>query len=432
MAGSSLLQGFIEKLGIQPGEEVNFRGQNYALGVIDTDAFDRCTTLDAAALTPYAPSSLSKEDMSRITAAVAEGAEVDTTSFIHLGSDQILIGSPALARSIGGNISSIELSPADDEAVDWTLLARELATELNVAVVAAHRGTVTSWRFVPDLGGKGIGAIIIPLILGGMIIFSTMLGSVAERAKRFSSIVHLGLAPLHVGALFLVEAGIYAVLGGMGGYLLRKWRGQDSTSWLIGVGLFDLISTTAVLPPLMVMIIIMIVVLISALYPAWVAAKSANPTSEESFAIPEPDDNDVIAFPFPFTVARRDIGGLGAYLHSYFLANQEAATGCFTSGDVTHELGDDTIAVGAKTWLAPFDLGISQRFKMQASPTDMNAIFGIDVELLASPVKNQPGNAWCHGLSKISAVSFWCGVALDEETRDRFRAKQGCDEAGTR
>ena len=33
----------------------------------------------------------------------------------------------------------------------------------------------------------------------------------------------LVLAPLHIGALFLVEASIYAIIGGLGGYILAQF-----------------------------------------------------------------------------------------------------------------------------------------------------------------------------------------------------------------
>jgi hypothetical protein len=422
-----------EALGVAPGETVQFRGHALKLGLIDTERFDSCTTLDGEALTPYAASSTSAEDANRIAAAVAEGAEVDTSTFIHLASDQVAVVSAEIVKSMGGNISSIEISGRTPGAsFDWTKLGRELATELNMAVAVSHQGVVRSWRFVPDLGGKGIGAIIIPLILGGMIIFSTMLGSVAERGKEIFIYSSLGLAPLHVGALFLVEAGIYALIGGMGGYL---------TAQAVGTGLNSLADFGLITRPdlnyssfsaVMVMIIIMIVVLISALYPAWVAAKAANPSAEETFVIPEPDSQDCIAFPFPFTVSRRDIGGLGAYLHSYFEANQSAAVGCFTCDEVTYEQKTDQIAVGAKTWLAPFDLGISQRFHMRALPTDMPAIFGIEVSMTLMSGQKSAWQRMVPRFVKDLRGQFLVWRSLDEETRDRFRAEAGDVEAQKR
>ena len=45
----------------------------------------------------------------------------------------------------------------------------------------------------------------------------------------------------------------------------------------------------------------------------------------------------------------------------------------------------DTHRIATKAWLAPFDLGISQRVEMSAVPTDVKAIYAIhlDLELLS-------------------------------------------------
>ena len=48
---------------------------------------------------------------------------------------------------------------------------------------------------VGGLSVAGLSDVLIPLILGGMIIFSTMLGSVAERGKEIFIYASLGLGP---------------------------------------------------------------------------------------------------------------------------------------------------------------------------------------------------------------------------------------------
>ena len=62
-------------------------------------------------------------------------------------------------------------------------------------------------------------------------------GSVAERGKEIFIYSSLGLAPLHVGALFLIEAGIYALIGGMGGYLTAQALGWGLQLALADFGL---------------------------------------------------------------------------------------------------------------------------------------------------------------------------------------------------
>ena len=53
---------------------------------------------------------------------------------------------------------------------------------------------------------SGAGQVAIPLAIAGLIIFNTMMGSIAERRREIHVYTSLGLAPLHVGRLFVAEA----------------------------------------------------------------------------------------------------------------------------------------------------------------------------------------------------------------------------------
>ena len=97
------------KLQFNQATKVLFRGRSMRLGLIDTEAFDQCDS-GWRRISTVCSISMSAEDASRIAAAVAEGAEVDTSTFIHLASDQTKSLLPDIVRSMGGNVTSIELS----------------------------------------------------------------------------------------------------------------------------------------------------------------------------------------------------------------------------------------------------------------------------------------------------------------------------------
>ena len=63
---------------------------------------------------------------------------------------------------------------------------------------------------------------VIPLLVAGLIIFNTMLNSIAERKGEIHVYTSLGLAPFHVGAIFLAEAVTYGLLGGVFGYIVGQ------------------------------------------------------------------------------------------------------------------------------------------------------------------------------------------------------------------
>jgi ABC-type lipoprotein release transport system permease subunit len=58
--------------------------------------------------------------------------------------------------------------------------------------------------------------------LGGLVIFGTMLGSVADRENENYPFSSLGLALPHVASLFFAEALVTSVLGGLAGTLLAE------------------------------------------------------------------------------------------------------------------------------------------------------------------------------------------------------------------
>jgi len=88
-------------------------------------------------------------------------------------------------------------------------------------------------------------SLLIPLIIAGLIIFNTMLSSIAERKKEIYIYTSLGLAPLHVGFLFLAEALTYGLMGSIFGYVVgqgtarlfassMKTSVRNATRWVPG------------------------------------------------------------------------------------------------------------------------------------------------------------------------------------------------------
>jgi hypothetical protein len=224
------------------------------------------------------------------------------------------------------------------------------------------------------------------------------------------------------------------VLGGLGGYILAQF-----TVSLLGVAAnhgwgvqpdLNYSSFTAVTTILMVMG----TVLLSALYPAITASRAANPGTAD-FRLPEPE-GDAMTVDFPFTVARRDIRGLMAFLKTWFDSHSESSTGCFTAAEaaVTHAQEGRIArhALQCRIWLAPFDLGISQRFLLEAAPTEMAAIYAIRVrlELLSGQRSNwRRANV---AFMKAMRLQFLVWRTLAPETMDRYRAEGGDEEAQAR
>ena len=76
--------------------------------------------------------------------------------------------------------------------------------------------------------------IFFPIIIASLIVLNTMLGSVFERIKEIHIFSSIGLAPSHIGMLFIAEALVYAILGSVAGYLLGQFTSKILvwTHWL--------------------------------------------------------------------------------------------------------------------------------------------------------------------------------------------------------
>ena len=109
------------------------------------------------------------------------------------------------------------------------------------------------------------------------------------------------------------------------------------------------------------------------------------PDVTRRWKFPEPE-GDLWTFNFPFTLARNDALGSGAYLHRVFSSYGEGSVGDFMTENVDlicERAGEDPVySLELKVWLAPYDLGVSQRVRLRMLPTeDIAGIYQIEMQL---------------------------------------------------
>jgi hypothetical protein len=126
--------------------------------------------------------------------------------------------------------------------------------------------------------------------------------------------------------------------------------------------------------------VVVAVVLLSTLYPARKASEVATPSVDRSWKVPEPvgDNWDIL---LPFAVTGEQAAGVNTFLREWFLAYEEYSIGDFVtqdvkSGEVDSEFGK-AYSISCKTWLAPFDLGVSQMVDLRTIPTSMEDVFEV-------------------------------------------------------
>jgi hypothetical protein len=230
---------------------------------------------------------------------------------------------------------------------------------------------------------SGAGQVAIPLAIAGLIIFNTMMGSIAERRREIHVYTSLGLAPVHVGALFVAEALTYGLIGAVFGYIAGQGVGTLLTKLnLLGGVTLNYSGTSAMLT----LSLILIVVLLSALVPARLASKIAAPSIERNWRVPLPKDDHITA-ELPFTINRTAAQGAVAYLAEFFDAHREGSIGKFSAGkvevfsipDVEH--GRPSRGLKTIIWLTPFDLGVRQHLMLLIHPGQYPDIYEVQVVL---------------------------------------------------
>ncbi|MCK4323318.1 MAG: hypothetical protein KAW89_02220, partial [Armatimonadetes bacterium] len=132
-------------------------------------------------------------------------------------------------------------------------------------------------------------------------------------------------------------------------------------------------------------LIIMATVMASVAYPARRASDIAMPGIERRWAMPEPE-GDRMHIVLPFTVTGDQALGVNMYLHEYFTAHTDYSLGQFSTDEIGLDNSDyehgEGYALESMVWLAPYDLGVSEKLTIETIPTEDEEIFEIHADIL--------------------------------------------------
>lgn len=382
-----------ELLGIDP---LNYKGAKVRVldnvlsvaGIIDSGELYKRTDLDGEPLTPVDYVEMHQRGEQMEGAGASRDAEekagasdrveeILPEQYIHLEPDSTLIIPSSLAVKLGGSLRSIAVGfPEDaDEEKTLDLVLQEYVPRLKLILFAGlmdetdKQMKVFLYSSRGALSVKGLKGLLVPIAIASLIVFNTMLGSVFERIREIRIYASVGLAPMHIGSLFFAESCVYASVGSIVGYLIGQIVAKfiHAREMLVGINL-NYSSTAAVWTALLVVFI----VLLSTLYPAKKAADISVPDETRKMRLPKPEGDDWV-FDFPFTVSGAESLGVIMFLRSYFQAHDEDSIGRFCADDigVLGRLLDDgrlQYTLESMVWVAPLDMGISQKVRIIAMP----------------------------------------------------------------
>jgi len=174
-----------------------------------------------------------------------------------------------------------------------------------------------------------------------------------------------------VAFLFIAEACVYAIIGGILGYLLGQATAWALVKWSLLGGLTLNYSSMSTVTST---IIVMLVVLGSTIYPAIKASRMAVPDIERKWRLPDPE-GDEWYFDLPFTVLSEEALGLNIFMRDYFEAHADESASDFYTDQVNFGTkkrpdGDEEYSTEMMVWLAPYDLGVSQKITLVTVPAE--------------------------------------------------------------
>ncbi len=364
---------------------VSIFGKNMrVIGVIRSGQFGNAVDLDGEALTPVdfmvtqQQFGAGAEESRTVTRRISKAEQ--RREYIHLAPDQMVIVPYSFLLNVGGSLRSVAIGMGEAEEVNKVL--DDLVQRIDLNVYGGVGGRTYLCSAIGTTGFKGMGDLVIPILIAAAIVLNTMLGSVYERVREIYIYSSLGLAPTHIAALFVAEASVYAILGAIVGYLLGQVTARVlvRTDLVAGLNL-NYSSLSAVLSTL----IIMATVMASVIYPARRASDIAMPGIERRWAMPEPE-GDRMTIKLPFTVTGDQALGVNMYLHEYFSAHTDYSLGQFSTDDIRlaeaeYEYGKG-YALTSMVWLAPYDLGVSEQLAIETVPTEDAEIFEIQAEIM--------------------------------------------------
>ncbi|MGV8074736.1 MAG: FtsX-like permease family protein [Syntrophobacteraceae bacterium] len=421
------------------GAEVHIFGSAFkVIGFFDAAMLESLKDLDQNPIMPaYLELSQSRELSDVEIEAIQSGEVVLPSSerFRYASADRTFIMPFSKCLSFGGTLKAIALLPSSGERA--LAIADRLSTWLAFPLFvgdegAWHHNAGTTLRY------QGATNLPIPILIVVLITLNTMIGHVHERRREIGTYTSVGLAPTHVGFLFIVEALSLAVISTVIGYILA----QLSAKYLGSTAPFSQLTFNySSLASIACMFLVFSVVFLASLYPARMAAQIAMPDVNSSWSLPSPE-GDVLFVNLPFLLKYDEEKGVMGYLNDFYSSYQDTSHGSFIADETTLDIGLPVMSplkapppacllIRTNVWLAPFDFGIKQRMQIQCCPSEENPGY---LELAVQMVRiSGEKSAWeraNRNFIKTLRKQMLLWRLLDEDAKAHYRQLAPADYSG--
>jgi ABC-type antimicrobial peptide transport system permease subunit len=274
--------------------------------------------------------------------------------------------------SLGGKTVSLSIKIDNASELDLLSYASDLSNILSIFNLYISYGNnvfLYSSRNTMVIGGFQMQ--IIPMSIVILSVFNMLLGGVFERKREIYIYSAIGLSPRQISLLFFAETLVYALIGGIIGYLsgillirigpifLPHFQLQNFSSSIVLIGVGGS----------------MIITILSSLYPSYISSKIVTPSLERVWKIPTKPQGDKWNIPFPF-IAQSDLEkeGILLYLQEFLKSHMQREAPIFSISNLkridgttiigNRELPYNSLSMDCR--LAPYEIGVMQKMDILA------------------------------------------------------------------
>jgi hypothetical protein len=360
------------RLGCDLNDKISLFGINFTLiGVIDDAVLDGTYDVDGQLFTP-------------VNWLMAAGLTGETIEAPHLHAEEVALVPFTTALALDGmlrvpasGIYNIVLYfGSHEEAIQ---VAKDLALRFpNLYIFCgANRETIV-YRTINLVSLYGTTTLIIPIFIGAMVILNTMLGGVYERRKEIAIFSSVGLSPMEVGGIFLAEAIVHAVIGGMIGFISGIAGMKTFYALNVFTKEFHLnYSSSFVLSSIG---LAMFTTIISSIYPFIVSSKMVTPSLERKWKLPKPKGDEWLIV-FPLKMEEREVNGCLSFMKEYFKGFMGRRVGEFEAENISYEEKDSAKILRVRVNLAPWEYGVSQDVEIITSASQEKGMWSWEMHI---------------------------------------------------
>jgi len=260
-----------------------------------------------------------------------------------------------------------------------------------------------------------INQLIIPISIGILILFNSMLSNVYERAKEIEIYSALGLSPYHVSGMFLAEAIIFSLVSSMLGYLVGIFLAKIINVFNLLPGIY-LNFTVSI--PIYSTLLSIVATLLASWYPVIRASKMVTPSFEREWKPKSKPKGDIWIINLPFVITtRREAKALLKFILEY-LEQYKIRGKIFTTLSLDFIDKKNKVLLQAELQMSPYELGIIQRMALSMVEERKDRYtFTLKMNRMEGPTRSWIRSSTIFVRELRKQFLIWRGLSLEEKRR---------------